>query len=100
GTDVERVEGRVVGLGEAVDADDNPATGVDLVLELVRGFGDLALEVAILDALVDTLEHGATAELVEMSEHLLGLTLHRVGQLLDEPRAAEGISHERDAGLM
>src|SRR5205085_11300991 len=40
GPDVESVEWRVIGLGEAVDADDDPASGVDLPLELIRGLGD------------------------------------------------------------
>ena len=45
-------------------------------------------------------QHRAAADVVEVGEDLLGEALHRVGELLDEPRAAERIGDVGDVGLV
>ena len=90
----------VVALGEGVDADDDATAGVEAPLELVGGVGDLALEPVVLDARDRTLEHRAVAELVEVGEQLLGLSLDLVGERLDVPRPAERIGDVGDVGLV
>jgi hypothetical protein len=90
----------VVPLGERVDADDDPLTGVDLALEPVGRLGDLPDEPAVVDPGVDALEHRPVAELLEVGEDLLGLPLHLVGHPLDVRGAAEGVGDVGDAGLV
>ncbi len=90
----------VAALGGHVHADEEMAAVVELALELVGGLRDLALEPTRLDGAEHAFEERAVAEPVEVVEHGLGLALHLVGELLDEPRAAERVGHVRDAGLV
>ena len=84
----------VVALGVAVDADDDLIVIVDLLLQLERRVGDLALRVVALDRL----DHAA--ELVDLGEVGVGLLLHLVGQRLDEVGAAERVDGVGHAGLV
>ena len=100
GPDAQDLELLVAALRGDVHAHDEVTAVVELALELVGGLGDLALEPSRLDGAEHAFEERAVAEPVEVVEHGLGLALHLVGELLDEPRAAERVGHVRDAGLV
>ena len=84
----------LVALDERVDADDDAAPGVDLLLKAVGGVGDLALRVGLLD------RGDHPAELIDPREVLVGERLEAVGQRLDEVAAAERVDRVRHAGLV
>ena len=83
-----------------VDAHHGPLAPGDLRLEGVRRVGDLRHEPAVVDAGEHSFEYRSRAGLVEVREHLFGLALQLVGELLDEPGATERIGHMDDAGLL
>ena len=90
----------VVVLGEFVDSDDDPPTSVHLAFETVSGVGDLPDEVAVVDAGVHPLQHGAATDLIYVVENLVGLTLHLVGHPLHEVRAPQRVDHRGGTSLV
>jgi hypothetical protein len=89
-----QLDRRRLGLGEAIDADDHPLAGLDLLRVAKRGVLDLALDEALL--------HGRdrAAQLVDALDQLLAARLELVGERLDEVRAAERVGGVGDAGLI
>src|SRR5690606_11221376 len=121
--DLEDVDGALlVGVGVGVDADDDAVAGLALLGEAVGGLGDLAAEVALVDAVDDAAGvggaggvhaggvagrglrvagwRGGVAHRVDFGDVFEGGLLHGVGEVLDEPGAAEGIGDAGDAGFV
>src|SRR5690606_41318544 len=73
---------------------DDALAGLDLPLLAFRTLGDLALEVAQLDAADDA------ADPVDLGEDLLGLTLEAVGERLHIVRAGQGVDRVRHPRLV
>src|ERR1019366_8744836 len=86
--------GHIDAVREHVDANNDPFSGLELALVSERRVGDLTLR----EALGDGGEHAAT--LGDRGEVVLRGLLHAVGEILDEPRAGEGIDDRGDAGLV
>ena len=99
---VDRQRGRrhPVLLDVGIDAHLPPLTAGDLGLEGVGGVRDLRDEPPVINARDDSVEHRSRTGLEQMGEDGLSLSLHDVGELLDEPRAAERVGDVDHAGLL
>lgn len=110
--DLEDVDGAAFGVVDIlVDADDDAVVVLAFLAEAVGGFGDLAAEVALVDAADDAavVDGGgggvlglpwAAAHGVDLGDVGECLGLDGVGEGLHEPGAAEGVGGAGDAGLV
>src|SRR4051794_8378956 len=94
GVDPQELDPLLLGLLEAVDADDHALARLDLARVAERGLLDLALDEPRLDR-----RHRA-AELVDARDQLLRARLQLVGQRLDGVGPAERVGDVRAAGLV
>lgn len=110
--DGEDVDGAFfVVVGVLVDADDDPVSGFAFFGEAVACFGDLAAEVALVDA-SDAAAFidggggcvfwfpGASAHVVDLLDVVEGLGFHFVGEGFDEVRSSERVDGAGDTGFV
>jgi len=91
---VERDLRRRLGGGEAVDPDDRTASRLDILVQPVRLVGDQPLQISVLDGR----DHAAVP--FQVGHDLDDPGLGRVGERLDEIRAAERVGDPGDTSLV